>query len=145
MSVFKSTESIEPAIASNFIHIHVLLPLNSHFINCPVPRTWVVGWLSTSKLTGLLVDLQFRTPRRQTSIRRVDKAEFAINTVGVNSGSRRLFGIRHLFELVLSQTLKKKRKITRSLLISMPRTHSEREQTARDICEHTKGKRYLRF
>ena len=44
--------------------------------------------------------------------RRVDKAEFAINAVGVNSESRRLFGVRSLFELILSLTLKKNRKIT---------------------------------
>ena len=36
---------------------------------------------------------------------RVDKAELAINAVGVNLGSRRLFAVRRLFELILGSVM----------------------------------------
>ena len=65
--VFKSTESRKPDIASYFIHIHVLLPPDSYFLNCPVPRHEHFA-LSTCRLTDLLTELQIKTLRRQISI-----------------------------------------------------------------------------
>ena len=35
----------------------------------------------------------------------VDKVDFAINDVGINSGSLRLFGVRCLFELILGSVM----------------------------------------
>ena len=37
--------------------------------------------------------------------RRVETAKFAINAVGVNLGSRRLFGVGRLFEFILGRVM----------------------------------------